>query len=745
MYMLQSTSLSPYAAEQTALSQDDRLEHRKSMTAPVLLQYWHVALRWKWVIIGIIVSCLAVGLVVTLLMKPKYTATARIEISREQKNITKVEGLESGDAGRDLEFYQTQYSLLSARSVAERVSRTLKLSTHDDFFQAHGTSPDDNTVFADRAGKPLTADQREKRERLALRLLLRNVSISPIRGSSLIDVSYTSASPSYARQIANTWTEQFIAASMDRRFASTADARKFLEGRLANLRTRLEASERELVNYAASKGIVALGRSKTPDGRTQIERTLVSNDLETLNDALAKATADRILTESRVHARSSNGSISEALSNPAISTIRQKRAELAAEYAKLLVQFEPGYPAARALAEQIRALDTSISREEARVQNSRSGEYGEAVERENDLKTRVEQLKRRLNLQQRDSIQYNIFQREADTNRELYDGLLQRYKEIGVAGVGANNVSVVDEAQLPENSSSPNLPLNIALAFLAGAGIAAAAAFALEQIDEGLREPGQVNRLLDVPLLGSVPDVEEQDVLAALADAKSTISEAYLSVRSNLAFSTDHGVPRAFMVTSTRPAEGKSTTSLALAAILGRTGKNVLIIDADMRSPSIHRFVGCENQRGLSNFLAGDNDWVQMILPTQSKGLSLMSAGPTPPNAGELLSSDRMLLLVTQMLEKYDHVVIDSPPILGLADAPLLSRAVEGCVFVVEAEGVAVRGIRASLDRLRTVQAHVFGAVLTKLHHRQAGYGYGYGYGYAYGHHAKPADDASGG
>ena len=698
---------------------------RPGLTPPVLLQYWHIALRWKWIIVGIIVFSAALGLVATLLTTPKYTATSRIEISREQKNFTKVEGLETPDSGRDLEFYQTQYSLLSARSLAERIAQSLKLASNDGFFQAHGTKTDEGSLFFDNAGKPLTAIQREKRQKLAVQLLLDHVSVSPIRGSSLIDINYTSASPGLSAEVANAWTQQFIESSMDRRFASTADARRFLEGRLADLRSKLESSERDLVTYASRTGIIALGKSKSQDGRTEVERTLVSSDLEALNEALAKATADRFAAASRAQRNVMKGATTEALTNLAIASLREKRAEVASEYAKLMVQFEPGYPTVRALAEQVRALDASIAREEARVQSSRTAEYTEALQRETGLRKEVESLKDRMDLQQRDSIQYNIYQREADTNRELYDALLQRYKEIGVAGIGANNIAIVDSAKIPEKPSGPSLPLNLMLSLLIGLGLAGAATFALEQIDEGLRDPGEVNRLLQVPLLGSVPDVEEEDAVTVLGDAKSALSEAYLSIRSNLAFSTDHGVPRAFMVTSTRPAEGKSTTSLALATVLGRTGKKVLLVDADMRSPSIHEFMHLSNAKGLSNFLAGDNDWRHLVQSTEAKGLSLMPAGPVPPSAAELLSSDRAQQLVQQLLEEYDHVVIDSPPILGLADAPLLSRAVEGCIFVVEAEGVAVRGIKASLGRLQSVHAHVFGAILTKLKQRQAGYGYG--------------------
>jgi capsular exopolysaccharide synthesis family protein len=238
-------------------------------------------------------------------------------------------------------------------------------------------------------------------------------------------------------------------------------------------------------------------------------------------------------------------------------------------------------------------------------------------------------------------------------------------------------------------------------------------------------------------LLGTVPDVGEEDALEQLGDAKSDLSEAYLSIRSNLAFSTDHGIPRTLMVTSSRAAEGKSTTSLALATVLARTGKRVLILDADMRSPSIHQFVGAPNERGLSNYLSGDDDWLSLVVPEKEGAPAVMPAGPAPPSAAELLSSDRMSQLLKLLLQHFDNIVIDSPPVLGLADAPLLSSAVEGCIFVAEAEGVAVRGIRAALGRLRAVQAHIFGVVLTKVELKGGGYGYGYDYGYAYGKAAK--------
>jgi polysaccharide biosynthesis transport protein len=716
---------------------DDAASHngpvQDDMATPVLLRLWQILSRWKWVILGIVASALVVGTIITLLMTPQYSATARIEISREQKNITKVEGIESADASRDMEFYETQYALLSARSLAERVTRVLRLADNSAFFEANGVRPEDTTIFATASNKPLSSTARQNRERLAVQLLLKHISIAPITRSRLVDISYTSASADLSAQIVNTWTQQFIESSMDRRFASTADARKFLEGRLSDLGMRLEESERELVNFASSKDIVPLGTVRSADGKTEVERTLVSSNLDALNTALAEATAARFTAESRAQQRNAGGTNVEALGNLAISGLRQKRAEVASEYAKMLVQFEPGYPAANALAQQLRTLDASIAREESRVMSSRSAEYSEALRRETQLKAKVDELKQSLDRQHRDSIQYNIYQREADTNRQLYDSLLQRYKEIGVAGVAANNISVVDIARIPNRPSGPSFVINLALALLGGFALSAAAVLGLEQMDEGLRNPADVARLLQLPLLGSVPNQVGTTPIEAMADTKSEISESYLSIRSNLAFSTDHGVPRTLMVTSSRPAEGKSTSAFSIATILGRTGKRVLLVDADMRSPSVHGFVGGQNAKGLSNYLAGDNDWEALVQQTTLKGLGIIAAGPTPPSAAELLSSERMRQLIAHLKEHFDHVIVDAPPILGLADAPLLTRAVEGCIFVIEAGGVAVRGLRSALERLHLVHASVFGVILTKLDANHAGYGYGYGYGYRYG------------
>jgi capsular exopolysaccharide synthesis family protein len=341
-------------------------------------------------------------------------------------------------------------------------------------------------------------------------------------------------------------------------------------------------------------------------------------------------------------------------------------------------------------------------------------------------------LKGELDRQRRDSIQYNIFQRDADTNRQLYDALLQRYKEIGVAGtVGASNIAIVDEARVPTKPSAPSMPLNLALALLIGIGLAAAAVFALEQIDEGIRSPDDVRKFLKVPLLGNVP-LTQQEPLDELGDPKSHLCEAYFSVHSTLAFATNHGLPRSFAISSTRPGEGKSTTALALAEIIGRTGKRALLIDGDLRAPSLHKSRGIDNGAGFANALAGEDDFPGLIHATGAPGLDLMTSGPVPPNPAELLSSARLSGMLDALLERYDHIIIDAPPVLGLADAPLIGHAVEGVLFVVEAEKTPRRAVRSSLQRLYAVGSQLFGVVVTKMDMTRHAYGYGYGYGYGY-------------
>jgi polysaccharide biosynthesis transport protein len=730
--MNNAVSARNFALDKSEQENDWQTDSSEDQT-PLLMRYLAIVLRRRWILLGSVVLAVALGLIATLLMTPKYTATATIEIARDGQRVVDIKGVDSESNAGDLEFYQTQYGLLKSRALGERVATDLRLDQNPDFFEMYGVK-DGGGMSIFNASKPApsnVAANRQAKIKLAGALLLGSIQITPERASRLVRVSFISPDPRLAATVANAWTDHFIRSNLERRFDATAYARKFLEDRLEQLRQRLEQSEKLLVAYASTQKIINLpSATPTKDG-TSSERSLTAEDLSTLNEALTVATSDMIRARSRLP---NAGSSSESVANGTIQALRQKRAEIAADYQRLLVQFEPQYPAAQALASQVSQLDKAISREEARVQSSLAADFRSSSDRVSALQSRVDALKSGFLDERRRSIQYNIYQREVDTNRQLYDGLLQRYKEIGIAGgVGTNNVAIVDAADVPTGTSSPRLFFNLILSMLAGLVIGAAAALAMEQIDDTISDPGDVQRLLRLPLLGTIPTADTDSPILELADRKSPIVEAYVSVQTNLEFSTSHGAPKTMSVTSTRPAEGKSTTAFAIASALARsTQRKVILVDGDMRSPSVHRMVGFSNAAGLSNFLSGNDDLTSLVHVSPPGTPSFMSAGPPPPNAAELLTGNRLRTLLEALLKTYDHVVIDAPPVMGLADAPLIAGQVEAMIFAVESHGVRRSVASVALGRLRSANANIIGIVLTKFDNKRA-FGYNYDYGYGYG------------
>jgi len=689
---------------------------------PMLGYYLAVARRRRWLIFGVLAAMIIVALIVTIMTTRMYTAHSTIEIRRESDNIVRVQGVEPETGLADMEFYQTQYSLLQSRTLAERVASDMRLFDNPHFFELYRVKAAKDW-FSNGQVIP-GASTREQRLRKATEILLSNISVSPIRMSRLVDIYYRSPDPQFSALVLNNWGQRFIRLTLERRFDATSYARQFLEQRLGQLRTRLDRSERQLVGYAAREGIVSI-----PGATGTADRSLAADDLASMNRELAQATSDRLRAQSRLNAPP--GASTEALENQAITGLRQRRAQAGAEYARMLAQFEPDYPPAVALREELAQLDQAIGREETRVSSAIRNAYQSSRTREAALQTEVNGLKGDVIDMRRRSIQYNIYQREVDTNSQLYDALLQRYKEIGVAGgVGVNNISVVDRALAPDRPSSPRVLVNLVLALIVGTGLGFVLALVFDQMDESISEPSQVTNVLGIPLLGAIPKSKGDSPSNLLEDPKSDLAEAYIAVQTSLAFSSEQGTPPTIAVTSTRPGEGKSTTAYAIARALGRTGKSVLLLDGDMRSPSIHHLIGIENGAGLSNFLAGEDHLNEMIHRPQGLGISILSAGPQPPSAAELLSGDRLPTLLSLLRQSFDQIVIDTPPVMGLADAPLLASHVQGIVFVVESNDTKIGQARQALQRLLAAHGHLVGAVLTKFQARRTTYGYEYGYGY---------------
>jgi capsular exopolysaccharide synthesis family protein len=713
----------------TLLRTPSAVEELAPARTPALKRLMRMTQRWRWVLIGGLVAGAVLGLFVTLMMTRQYASTVRLEISRETARVVNIDSVSRDTSIGDQEFYQTQYGLLRTEALAERVAKDLNLVDDPAFFRTFHQSDDFNR-YSGMAG-------RAKRSEIAAKILLLHVGVSPVRGSSLVDVQAITPSPELSQKIAQAWGQDFIASNLERRFEASSYARRFLETRLEQLRDKLESSERQAVEYAAGQGIIDLpapgSTAGAADGSATPARSLVTDDLVALNAAREAATADRIQAQSRLAEASHPDASNEALTNEAIGVLRKDRAAVAADYAKLMIQFEPDYPPAKAVKSQLDAYDAAIQREENRVRASLQQTYQASLAREQALVQRVNALKGSLTDLRQRSIQYNIYQRDADTNRQLYYALLQRYKEIGVSGaVENNNVAVVDTAKLPDRPSSPRLLINLVLFTLGGGLLGALIAGVLEQIDEGVTEPTDFEEKLGLPLLGVAPKLKSEAPLEALKNPRSGLVEAYLAVEANLELSTAQGTPKSLAVISTRPREGKSTTTVALAQTLARAKRKVVLVDADLRSPSIHSCFGIRNVAGVSNLLSGSDDIDAVLHETEHEGLSVITAGPQPPNAAELLMGERLTSLIKELQERFDHVIVDCPPVIGLADAPLVAAAVQSVIYAVEARSVPAGMVRMALGRLNTAHAHVLGGVLTMFEAKRAHLGYGYGYNYQY-------------
>lgn len=722
-----------------------------------VFKYLRIVNKHKWLIAGITLLFLTVTAVSTFMTTPIYTATASIQIEREATKVIEkgeVEVQETGGA----DFYITQQQLLLSRTLAERVASTLKLADDSAFntpvapslfnyVRGSVTKFISSLIFSDdksrddtQASAPVRSI--EQQNSAATGRLVDGLGIELVRGSRIAKIRFSHPVPEVAQRVANGYAEIFITDNLDRRFEATAYARKFLEERLAQLKAKLEESEKLLVKYADEKSILTIG-----DGKT-----IVDGDVQAISAKLTEARSEKIRLE-LIWQRVENADgleISEIRNNETVQENRKLRSELSAQYQQKLNIFKPDYPEMQQLRSQIKELDAQLAQAVKAVKADIKASYEASRINLAMLEAELEKGKTALIEQRNRSIQYNILQREADTNRQLYDGLLQRYKEIGVAGgIGTNNISFVDKAQLPSSPSSPNVQRNLLMGLLAGLAIGLMLAFGLDFLDETLKVPEDIEKEVGLSVVGVVPlpkggvSMEE-----ALRDQRSPVSEAYRSLRTSLQFSTPQGLPKSLFVTSSMPSEGKSTLAIGLADALGKIGHKVLIIDGDLRKPTLHKKLGLRNERGLTNYLIGGIEAADTLQVTPMANVFAITSGPMPPNPAELLSGTRMGDLVSAANEAYDVVIVDGPPIIGLADAPLLAGATQATLLLISANRTRKSTLRVAVRRMQAVRSNIIGAVLNRFDRREAGYGYGYGYGnsdyeyYGYGHKQLPLQNS---
>ena len=623
--------------------------------------------KWWWLIASIAALVTGLTALVVYRMTPVYMASSVLEIKQKDRqifNASEVEGLVV-----DKEFFNTQVELLKSDTLAENVIDSLNLGADVDF-------------------SSIDAGSRESTRGVMVRSFAGKLHIAPIGRSRLIKVSFEHTNPATAARITNAVTDTFISYNMERKYNATSYARDFIEERLASTKEILEVSERELARYASENDLVMVaGGQQTSASPGYLDGAA----LITLDAALTQAQTTRIEHEQRYNlAVQSIDNAPELLESKTIQALKTQRIELNSEYRDKLSVFKPEFPDMTELKSRIDYIDTQIAIETQQVKDSVLSalkiKYQIAVDGEKNLEERVEALKVSVTQVRDKSVDYNILEREVDTNRTQYAALLQRLKEVSISDeIGSNLISLVDKAKPPAGPFKPNKLLSMLLALILGTALGSGLVFAIEMIDDRIKTPDDIKNKLSSSIMGVIPNVRNMsDVTEMLGNPESSIAEAYASLRTNLQFSGPDGGPKVIHVTSTRSGEGKSVSSLALALRFAGIGEKVLLIDADMRLPTFLNGKGRGESIGLSGLLTSAVDPGAHMQQTKFANMDLLPSGKSVPNPSEILATYRLDEILEYARQHYDHIIVDSPPVMGIADAPLLAASCDASLLVVE-------------------------------------------------------------
>lgn len=713
--------------------------------------YWKIIQKRRWTIASMFAVVFTIVLIATVKQKPIYEAKGLVEIERANPNIVSVQELFQLSNITD-NYLETQYKILQSDSLARDVIRQLRLDQNPEFNPGKPRRRVENGSAAYAAELPSDA----KHEQAVLERFEERLSVTPVQRSSLVRVSFDSSDPQLAAKAVNTLAESYIEENLETHWQATQKASAWLAGQLVGLKTKLEKSEDDLQRYARTNGLLFLESDK---GGTE---NIVDERLRQLQDELTQAQADRYQKESlhRLAEGGDYGALPGVFDNKLTQDLTGRLAELERQQAELTPDFKAGYPKMKQIESEIAQAKQLLARESAEATRHIADEYFAAVRREVLVNQAFDEQRKQANVVAEKSVQYSILKREVDTNKQLYEGLLQRLKEAGVsAGLKASNIRVVDAAVPPTSPVKPRIALNLALGFLLGLGGGIALAFVQERVDNTLKSPDDIENFLHMPALGTIPsrrgivrgrnghspplpgsaaEGTENSRLAHFereakngwirVDAKSLersdLCEAFRGLRTSVLLSTAGRPPRSMVFISAEASEGKTTICSNLGITLAQLGKRVLIIDADMRRPSVHDFFHVPDGAGLVNYLTGDEDWRDLVQPSGSKGLDCLTCGPAPPNPSELLSSERMQTLVHEAMVDYNFVLVDSPPLLDVTDGRILTTVVEGSVLVIKGGATSRELVQRAQVYVADVGAHLIGAVLNDLDLRREGYCY---------------------
>src|SRR5579862_6825865 len=707
-------------------------------------EYLRVLVKRKWLVLTCLATIFSLVAIASLRMTKIYEASGTIAINKPDNNLNF-----QNSATFSLDYYdptelETEVKILQSDLLALEVIRELNLDRRPEFGGQSAPAPS-----LDLAPDPLQADPEKASAMIGG--FKGNLRVALSQNSRIIEVHYRSAEPQVAANVVNTLMQTYVEDNRKARFESTMQASDWLQKQLIDLQMKVETSQENLVRYQKEHEILGT------DDKTNI----ITAKLDELNKELTVAESERMDKEALTHltetgdpdtiataAESVDSDSGPQSPSALLETLRSKQADLKIQVADLNTQFGPSYPKLAQLNNQLKEVDAQIQNEMKAIAAKVRGQYLTALRREGMLRDALEKQKQEANKLNESAIKYNLLKRDAETYRALYEGILERLKEASVsAGLKSNNFRIVDSARPPTYPIEPNIPRNLGFALMLGLASGVGLAFLLEGLDNTIRTTEQAQNISGLPSLGMIPlgsksardgPNSKRLVIASSKEAvelvtqvrpQSQMAESYRALRTSLLLSNLGAPPKVIMVTSALPQEGKTTTSINCAVVLAQKGVRVLLIDADLRRPSIHKTLGMGPRSGLSNVLTGSTTLEQAITRTAIlPNLFVMPAGTPPPNPAELLASANMRDVLSQLREQYDHIVLDTPPSLSVTDAVVLSPRADAVVLVIRSSQTTKQALRRARDILAQVSAKVVGVLLNAVDLTSPDYYYYYEY-----------------
>src|ERR1700681_2251186 len=711
-------------------------------------EYMRVLLKRKWMMTAVVLGIFMTVAIASLRQTPIYEAASQIVINKADSNLITFK-----DSGPVVDYYDpsdldTEVRILQSDLMALQVIRQLNLDKRP---QVGG--------HADQKQPNLVADPLQSDSNHTSALLSRfrgNLKVTLIPNTRVMEIHYTSTDPQLAASAVNTLAATYVEQNFKTKFESTMQASDWLSKQLVDLQMKVETSQEKLVRYQKEHEIFGVDD----------KQNIITEKLDELNKEMTAAEFDRMQKEAVYRQTQSNDpvAVSAAIvsettgggsgaASALLDKLREQEASLRIQVAELSTQFGPAYPKITQLNNQLKEIDHQLQSETNKAVDHLNGRYQAALQRENMLRESFEKQKQEANKLNESAIEYSLLKRDVDSNRTLYEGLLEKLKEAGVtAGLRSNNFRIINAARVPTSPSEPNIPRNLAFALVLGVISGVGLAFLFENMDNTVRTPEQAQAISGLPSLGMIPLgsksanhgskgkrlalTASKEVVETVTQVRpqSQMAESYRALRTSLLLSNLGAPPKVIMVTSARPQEGKTTTSINTAIVLAQKGVRVLLVDADLRRPSIHKTLGMGPRSGLSNVLTGSATLQQTITTSPIlPNLFIMPAGTPPPNPAELLASSNMRDLIVELRGLYDHIVIDTPPTLSVTDAVVLSPRADATILVIRSGQTTKPALRRARDILMQVNAHVAGVLLNAVDLTSPDYYYYYEYQGKYG------------